>query len=91
MFLFTVYYQRLHILKLPDKLRNLNKVLINIKNDDNKCFLWCHIRHLNPLETLIERITKADRKIINNLDYGVIKFPVSKKVTARLKKKQHLH
>ena len=87
MFLFTVYYQRLHILKLPDKLRNLNKVLINIKNDDNKCFLWCHIRHLNPLETLIERITKADRKIINNLDYGVIKFPVSKKFTARLKRK----
>ena len=90
MFLFTVYYQRLHILKLPDKLRNLNKVLINIKNDDNKCFLWCHIRHLNPLETLIERITKADRKIINNLDYGVIKFPVSKKVTARLKKKNSI-
>ena len=25
------------------------KGLINSKNNDNKCFLWCHIRHLNPL------------------------------------------
>ena len=32
------------------------KVFINIKNDD-KCFLWCHIRHLNPLKTHPERIT----------------------------------
>ena len=22
--------------------------MINIKHDDNKCFLWCHIGHLNP-------------------------------------------
>ena len=38
------------------------KGLINIKNNDNKCFLWCHIRHLNPLKTHPERITKADNK-----------------------------
>ena len=31
------------------KLRNSMKGLINIKNNDSKCFLWCHIRHLNPL------------------------------------------
>ena len=30
-------------IKLPDKLRNSIKGLINIKNNDNKCFLWCHI------------------------------------------------
>ena len=29
--------------ELPDKLKNPMKVLINIKNNDNKCFLWCHI------------------------------------------------
>ena len=23
------------------------KRLINTENDDNKCFLWCHIRCLN--------------------------------------------
>ena len=29
--------------ELPNELKNLRKGLINIKNDDNKCFLWCHI------------------------------------------------
>ena len=38
-------------IKLPQKLRNPMKGLINIKNNDNKCFLWCHIRHLNPLKS----------------------------------------
>ena len=36
--------------------------MINIKNNDNKCFLWCHIRHLNSLKIHYERITKADKK-----------------------------
>ena len=64
---------------MPDKLRNSKKDLINIKNNDNKCFLWCHIRHLNPLKIHPERITKTDRRMDNNLDYVDIKFPVSKK------------
>ena len=53
------------------------KGLIYIKND-NKCFLWCHIRHLNPLKEHPERITKADKNMINDLDYQGIEFPVSK-------------
>ena len=38
------------------------KDLINIKNNVNKCFLWCHIRHLNPLKTRLGKITKLDKK-----------------------------
>ena len=38
------------------------KGLIDIKNNDNKCFLWCHVRHLNPLEIHPERIKKLDKK-----------------------------
>ena len=34
--------------QLPKELRHHNKGLINLKNIDNKCFLWCHVRHLNP-------------------------------------------
>ena len=30
-------------IELPDKLKNIMKGLINIKNNDNKCFLWCQI------------------------------------------------
>ena len=35
-------------IELPTELRNPKKGLINIKNEDNECFRWCHIRHLNP-------------------------------------------
>ena len=34
-------------IELPEKLKNPVKGLTNIKNNDNKCFLWCHVRHLN--------------------------------------------
>ena len=55
-------------IELPDKLKNPMKGLINIKNNDNKCFLWCHIRHLNPLKIHPERITKVAKKMIDDLD-----------------------
>ena len=35
-------------MELPTELRNPKKGLINVKNKDDKCFRWCHIRHLNP-------------------------------------------
>ena len=35
-------------INLPIELRNPRKGLINIKNKDQKCFLWCHVRHINP-------------------------------------------
>ena len=65
-------------IELPDKLKNPMKGLINIKNNDNKCFLWCHIRHLNPLDKNPPRITKDDKNVINDLSYEGIKVPVSK-------------
>ena len=46
-------------IELPNKLKNAMKGLINIKNNDNKCFLWCHIRHLNPLKIHPKRKTKV--------------------------------
>jgi len=43
-------------IKLPPELQNSSKGLINIKNNDNECFRWCHIRHINPREVHSERI-----------------------------------
>ena len=37
-------------IELPTELKNPKKGLINIKNKDDECFRWCHIRHLNPQE-----------------------------------------
>ena len=39
--------------KLPTELKSLKKELINIKNNNQKCFLWCHVRHTNPVMMLI--------------------------------------
>ena len=69
-------------IELPRRLRNSVKSLINIKNSNNKCFLWCHIRHLNPLKIHPERITKADKNMVIDLDYEGIEFSVSKKILA---------
>ena len=41
-------------IELHDKLKNPMKGLINIENNDNKCFLWCHIRHLNLLKNILK-------------------------------------
>ena len=37
---------------LSVELRNPKKELINIKNNDQKCFCWFHIRHNNPVKYL---------------------------------------
>ena len=55
------------------------KGVINIKNDDNKCFLWCHVRHLNCVDKNQQRITKKDREIVKKLNYSGFDFPVLRK------------
>ena len=72
---------------MPNTLRNSIKYLINIKNTDNKWFLWCHIRRLNSLKIHAERITKADRRMVNDLHYVDIKFFVSKEDYCRIEQK----
>ena len=63
-------------IKLPAKLGNSRKALINLKNEDNECFRWCHIRHLNPQEKNPQRIKKEDKIMIEKLDYSGIEFPI---------------
>ena len=42
--------------------------LIVLKNDDNKCFLYCYIREfLNPITEKRFRITKKDKELANNI------------------------
>ena len=64
-------------IELPTELRNPAKGLINLKNKDNECFRWCHIRYLNPQGKDPQRIKKDERQYIKNLDYQGIKFPVN--------------
>ena len=43
-------------IELPPELSHHRKGLINMKNEDNECFRWCHIRRLNPQDTNPQRI-----------------------------------
>ena len=55
-------------IEFPIELKHPRKGLINIKKNDQKCFLWCHVRHINPLKEHPKRITKIDREIACNLN-----------------------
>ena len=61
---------------LPKALNNSMKGLINLKNKDHKCFMWCHVRLISPTNSHPERITKQDKKIAANLNYSDIVFPI---------------
>ena len=45
-------------ISLPKALNNSMKGLKNLKNKDPKCFMWCHVRLINPKNSQPERINK---------------------------------
>ena len=53
---------------LPIELKHPKKGLINVRSNDQKCFLWCHVGHINPLKEH-PRIIK---KILKRLKYKII-------------------
>ena len=53
------------------------KAVISMKNVDNKCFLWCILRALNPVEKDKERIDKNLKSKIDTLNMDGIEYPVS--------------
>ena len=77
-------------IELPTELRNPKKGLINIKNKDDECFRWCHIRHLNPQEKNPQRINKVDKEMINELNYDGIDFPLSQKHYNKVEKQNNI-
>ena len=78
-------------IKLPQELRHHRKGLINMKNEDNECFRWCHIRHLNPQDKDPQRIKKVDKQYVNNLDYSGIDFPVTTKQYNKIEKQNEIN
>ena len=78
-------------IQLPQELRNSAKGLINLKNDDNECFRWCHIRYLNHQNKDPQRIKKSDKAYIEKLDYSGIKFPVTTKQYSKIEKQNEIN
>ena len=80
----TVSYIDLNILKstplkassyidLAKDIKN-KKAIINIKNTENKCFLWIILAHLYPQERDCERVSKY-KKYENKLETGDLGIP----------------
>ena len=62
---------------LPDWIMR-KKALLNIKNKDNKCFLWCVLRYLHAKTKNAELLTDL-RQYENSLNTKGIKFPMKVK------------
>ena len=63
---------------LPKELAD-KKAIIKMQNKDNKCFLWCVLRALNPREKDPQRIDKKLKEKENTLNMDGIEYPVSLK------------
>ena len=75
----TVSYKPLrgeNYIPLPKELAN-KKAIINIQNKDNKCFLWCVLRALNPSKNNPQRLDNELMDKENTLNMEGIDYPVS--------------
>ena len=77
-------------LELPKTLRNSMKGLVNVKNNDDRCFLWCHVRHLRPQERDPNRVKKENRVVASQLNYRGIRFPVEISQVGRVEKQNEI-
>ena len=73
-------------IKLPEYLKN-KKAIVNMKNKDDKCFMWCVLRALNPSKD--KHPSRIDEDLKNKedtLNMEGIDYPVSLKDIKRFEK-----
>ena len=63
-------------IELPKELRYKN-VIVNMKNEDKRCFIWCVLRALYPVKKDKYRIDKTLKSKIETFNTTGIKYPVS--------------
>ena len=65
-------------IKLPDKIQN-KKATINIKNEDDKCFIYCLGRALDPCpeKAHFENVSRHLKTVCESLGLNNIKTPVN--------------
>ena len=67
-------------IKLPAELKSTEKELMNIENNAQRCFLWCHVRHINPAKCIQKELRKNIRSLLEKLN-----FLCQKKILVKLK------
>ena len=75
--------------ELPEKYKN-NKSIINIKNDDQFCFLWCILAHLCPVEDNKSRTSNYSMHF-NKLNLEGLEFPMKGKDIPKFEKLNNLN
>ena len=63
-------------IELPQELKN-RKAIINMKNQDDKCFMWSVLRALNPKDNHPERIDNDLKNKVDTLNMEGTQYPVS--------------
>ena len=63
-------------IELPPALKN-KKAIINMKNQDDKCFLWSVLRALNPKDNHPEKIDNDLKSKVDILNMQGIQYPVN--------------
>ena len=75
---------------LPIEIKHPRKGLISIKNNDQKCFLWCHVRHINPSKDHPGETKKIDKRLASSLNYDGIEFPLKENDFSKIEVKNNI-
>ena len=78
-------------IELPKELKNPKMGLINIKNEDQKCFAYCLLYHLhqNEIKNNPQRVSNY-KQYENTVDFTDINFPVSIKDIPKIEKMNNI-
>ena len=73
---------------LPPKVKH-TKAVVNVKNEDNKCFMWSVLPGLYPQDIHAERVSHY-QPFINELNFDGINFPVAIKDIPKYEKQNEI-
>ena len=65
-------------IELPASLRGNKRGLTNIKNEDDRCFMWCLLAHKLPDKTNPQWVKEYEEHV-EKVDFSGVTFPVKQK------------
>ncbi|CAP20528.2 Protein CBG23762 [Caenorhabditis briggsae] len=75
-------------IELPDWIKN-KKAVVNVQNKDDKCFMWCILAHLFPVEKDAQRVNKY-KDHASKINFDGFEFPFQVKDVDKFEKRNNL-